>query len=224
MNLTASFYGAVRLRPEQHLHRPGGADRGLVRRVRAELRLQLDPDPRLGPVRQRRRRPLRQRPARLRRDLRESDLRRRRHQLLDPPDHPVRRRRPRRLDQRPQRHPQLAALVEGAGPVELRQSGHDAARRRRRFRPHPAAAAVGQRQPSLVPPDRGAAGAEDAGHDPPRHRLGPFGGGDLAAERDPERRLPAFRGGARAGHRLPRPVRERAAGPANIIRSCSTRS
>ena len=38
--------------------------------------------------------------------------------------------------QRPQRHPQLAALVQGAGPVQLQQSRHDAARRRRRFRPH----------------------------------------------------------------------------------------
>jgi hypothetical protein len=40
------------------------------------------------PLRERRRQPLRQSPARLRRDLRESDLRRRRHLLLDPPGHP----------------------------------------------------------------------------------------------------------------------------------------
>ena len=42
--------------------------------------------------------------ARLRRHLREPDLRRRRHQLLDPPDHSLRRRRPRGPVDRPQRH------------------------------------------------------------------------------------------------------------------------
>ena len=35
MNLSASAYGAVRLGPEQHLHRPAGADRRLLRRRRA---------------------------------------------------------------------------------------------------------------------------------------------------------------------------------------------
>ena len=40
--------------------------------------------------------------------------------------------------ERPQRHARQPALVQGAGPVQLRQSGHDAARRRRRFRHHPA--------------------------------------------------------------------------------------
>ena len=59
------------------------------------------------------------------------------------------------------------------GQSQLRQSRHDAARRRRRFRPHPAAAPLGQRQPSLVPADRGARESAHAGDDPPRHRLGP---------------------------------------------------
>ena len=63
----------------------------------------------------------------------------------------------------------------------------------------PAVAAVGQRQPSVVREHRDAAGAAVAGHDPPRHRLGPFGGGDLAAAGDPEHRLPPVGRGARAG-------------------------
>ena len=76
----------------------------LLRRRRAELRLRLDPRPRLsGLYRERRRQSLRQCRARLRRDLREPDLRRRRHQLLDPPGDPVRRRRRAVRDQRPQR-------------------------------------------------------------------------------------------------------------------------
>ena len=200
MNLTASLYGAVRLGPEQHLHRPQRADR----------RASSPPPSRAidfnwirirgaGPVRERRRRSLRRCRARLRRDLRESDLRRRRHQLLDPPDHPVRRRRPRGLAQRPQRHPQLAALVEGAGPVQLRQSGHDAARRRRRFRPHARSCAC--RPTSTI-----------SGSTRPRccRRCAMQGtirrdiGWDLSAaaiwrpQRDPERRLPPLRRGARS--------------------------
>ena len=101
--------------------------------------------------------------------------------------------------QRPQRHPQLAALVQGAGPVQLRQSGHDAARRRRRFRPHPALPPVGQRQPSLVPPDRDARGAARC-----RARSAATSAGtcqrrgDLAAAHDPEHRLPPVRRGAAA--------------------------
>ena len=58
---------------------------------------------------------------RLRRDPREPAVRRRRHELLDPPGDPADRRRRRRAV-RPQRRAAVAALVEGPGPVELRQS------------------------------------------------------------------------------------------------------
>ena len=204
--------------PQQRLHRPLGAAAELLPRRRAELRHGLDPDPRRRFVRQRRWRSLRRCRARLRRDLREPDLRRRRHQLLDPPDHPLRRRRPRGRHQRPQRHIELAALLQGAGPVQLRQSRHDAARRRRRFRHHAAIARLGQRQPSVVPPHRDPRSLADAGDDPARHRLRRLGGGDLAAARHPERRLPPLRRRAPVGHRLSRPVRESGSRPGLLFR------
>ena len=78
-------------------------------------------------------------------------------------------------------------------------------RRRRRFRPHARMAAERQPQPPLVPQDRGPAGAAQRRLDPPRHRLGRLGCGDLAPEDDPEPRLPGLGGGAPARRRLPRP-------------------
>ena len=64
---------------------------------------------------------------RLRRDLREPAVRRRRHQLLDPPADAADRRRGRGAVGR-NGVLQRAALVEGTGPVELRESRPDPAR------------------------------------------------------------------------------------------------
>ena len=145
-----------------------------------------------GSLRERRRRPLRRRRGGLRRDLREPPLRGGRYQLLDPAAGPLHRRRLRR-PQHPQRGPAVAALVEGAGPVELRQSGTDPARRRRRLR-HPArAAVVVQRQLPALQQDRRARGAAPATRHQQRDRLGPVGRGDLAAVPEPERGPAAVR-------------------------------
>ena len=67
----------------------------------------------------------------LRCDLREPAVRRRRHELLDPPGRAADRRRPRRAVE-PQRRAREPALVEGGGAVELHQPGHPARRARRR--------------------------------------------------------------------------------------------
>ena len=164
--------------------------------------------------------------ARLRRDLREPDLRRRRHQLLDPPDHPLRRRRP-----RGRRSTAATASSTRCAPRRSRASrtstipgtmllgvGAD-------FDLTPRAAPVGQRQPSLVPPAPRAAGAAQRGLDPPRHRLGPVGRGDLAAAGRPRTSSSALSArGAAAGQGLPRPVRQLRPATGAIIRSCSTRS
>jgi hypothetical protein len=97
-----------------------------------------------GAYASRRRRPVRRQGRRVRRGVREPGLRRRRHQLLDPSVDPVCRRRAGGFAQRPQRDPELAALVEGGGAVELQQPGADAGRRRRRLRPDPRVPAFGQ--------------------------------------------------------------------------------
>ena len=109
----------------------------LLRRRRAELRHRLDALPRRRPVRQRRRRSV------------STITRRGFDAIFENPifagadtSYWIRQTIPFAgggravVDQRPQRHPQLAALVQGAGPVQLQQSRHDPARRRRRFRPH----------------------------------------------------------------------------------------
>src|SRR5690606_37373381 len=83
-----------------------------------------------------------------------------------------------------------------------------AGRPRRRLRPLARGARLGQCQPPVVREHRDAAGAARRRLDSERHRLGPVGRGDLAAEGDAEPRLPPV--GRRAGRRrrLPRPVRQ----------------
>ena len=140
INLTASIYGAIGENKNSAL---SGEDTD-VRAFFAAAEPSIDFDwVRLklsGALRQRRRRPLRRHRRGLRRDLREPAVRRRRHQLLHPPGRAADRRRLRRA-QRPQRRPAGAALLEGAGPVQLRQPGPHAPGHRRRLR-HPARAAA----------------------------------------------------------------------------------
>ena len=76
----------------------------------------------LGRLRDGRRQSVRRSRRRLRRDLREPAVRRRRYELLHPPADSADRRRARGAV-RPQRLPELAAPFEGVRPVELRESG-----------------------------------------------------------------------------------------------------
>jgi hypothetical protein len=144
--------------------------------------------------------------GRLRCDLREPDLCRCRHQLLDPPVDPVCGRWARRVDQRPQRHPELAAIVQGRGPVQLRQSGHRAARRRRGLRHHPRIPDVGKRQSSVVRQDAGARSIARRRLDPERDRLRSQRGGDLPAQIHPEPGVSPVRRGVGERRRVQGPV------------------
>ncbi|MDZ7825009.1 MAG: hypothetical protein U5R48_01980 [Gammaproteobacteria bacterium] len=97
-----------------------GRDQRPVRGVRAVPGPGLDALAAVGPLGQRRRGSVRRRGDGLRRHLRESPVRRRRHQFLDPPAGSPDRRRD-RPGLGSQRRAQLAALEQGDGPVQLRQ-------------------------------------------------------------------------------------------------------
>ena len=130
---------------------------------------------------------------RLRRDLREPDLRRRRHQLLDPPGHPVRRRRRRRRS---------TAATASCRRCARRRS------RASRTSSIPGLILLGVGADFDVLPElRLSVNAnylwfddtavlealrKQARH-PQRDRLGPVGRGDLAAVPQPERRPAAVR-------------------------------
>ena len=118
--------------------------------------------------------PLRQHGNRLRRDLREPDLRRRRHQLLDPPVDPVRRRRPR--DRRSTAATACSTTCARRRTRASRTStipARSCSASARDFDLTPRAARLGQRQPPVVRQHRGAAGAAPAKASiPQRHRLG----------------------------------------------------
>ena len=93
MNISASAYGLFGSDRNNIFTGQPARIEGFFAAVEPSYDFELGPAARRGLVRERRRRSVRQCPARLRRDHREPDLRRRRHQLLDPPDDPVRRRR-----------------------------------------------------------------------------------------------------------------------------------
>ena len=173
INLTVIGLWRARPGPQQHLHRPPGGHPRLFPRRRAVLWISTGSG--CGCRRSMPRgddNPYDNIEDRLRRHLRESAVRRRRHQLLDPPVDPVRRRRPRHLPQRPQRRAQRPALVEGRGPVQLQQSGHHPAGRRRGLRRAARAARRGQRQSPVVRRYHRGAGAAPGGHHLPGPRLG----------------------------------------------------
>ena len=92
-------------------------------------RLRLVPTQVVRLSRQGRRQPVRRHRRRLRRDLREPELRGRLDELLGAAGHPVHRRR-RRGAQGSELAPPRSALVEARGTVELRQPGLDAGGRR----------------------------------------------------------------------------------------------
>ena len=111
------------------------------------------------------------------------------------------------------------------GPVQLQQSGHDPAGRRRRLRPAAASCGCSANVNHLWFADTAVLQAlRNEGSDPAATSAGTIRlAADLAAEDDPEHRLPRLGGGASTRQRASAICSPTAAATAGTIRSCSTR-